>query len=177
MEHTIKKLLLLGGLLLLIMNCSSTDNENALIIEIYSKEDQSIPINFIATDLNGKHFLGSSLTGHVVLIDFWAVWYEPCIKAFPTINTIHNDFKDKNVKVLGIALNSGNVKDVNEFLKDYEYDYPFYVGDEELSQKFGIIGFPSYYLLDKNGNIFKKYVGEQLYDNVTRDIQYLLDQK
>jgi len=175
-EHVIKKLLLLGFLLLLIMNCSSTENENALIEDIYSKEDKNIPNNFLATDLNGKHFLGSSLRGNVILIDFWAVWCAPCIKAFPTINTIYNEFKDKNVKVLGIALNSGSVKDVDEFLTDHEYDYPFYVGNEELSIKFGIIGFPSYYLLDKNGNIFKKYVGEKLFDNIKKDIQFLLNQ-
>jgi len=164
-----------GILLLIYMNCSS--NENELIKEQYSNEDQSIPVNFISTDMSGKNFLGSSLKGNVVLIDFWAVWCEPCIKAFPVINNLHNEFNDKNVKVLGVALNSGNVKDVKEFLRNHDYDYPFYVGDDALSQKFGILGFPSYYLLDKNGNIFKKYVGENLYSNVKKDILFLLNQK
>ena len=50
------------------------------------------------------------------------------------------------------------------------------VGDEDLTERFEVIGFPTYFLIDTDGRIFKKYVGEikTMKVELERDIQNLL---
>ena len=40
--------------------------------------------------------------GKFILIDFWATWCGPCIKAIPDLNNYHSEFKDDLV-VIGIS--------------------------------------------------------------------------
>ena len=42
--------------------------------------------------------------GTVYILDFWATWCGPCIKTIPEVNALHGEFKDKNVRVIGVAI-------------------------------------------------------------------------
>ena len=53
--------------------------------------------------LNGKALSLSDLKGKVVLVDFWAVWCGPCIRAFPALSALHEEFKTKDLAVLGVT--------------------------------------------------------------------------
>ena len=37
-----------------------------------------------------------------VLIDFWATWCKPCLKAMPKLVELHERFKDRGLTVLGV---------------------------------------------------------------------------
>ena len=41
-------------------------------------------------------------SGKFILIDFWATWCGPCIKAIPEMNTFHKEFT-KDLVVIGIS--------------------------------------------------------------------------
>ena len=132
-------------------------------------------IDFEATDLGGGRFQGSSLKGTIVLLDFWAVWCPPCLKAMPILGKLQQDFEDEGFQVLGIAVYSGTPEDVSEFIQEHPVDYPIVVGDDDLIERFAIIGYPTYFLIDPEGHIYKKYVGERkdLYERVAEDIEAL----
>jgi thiol-disulfide isomerase/thioredoxin len=49
-------------------------------------------------ELNWTH-----LAGRVVVIDFWATWCTPCIKAIPQLNALVEKFKDRPVTFLSIT--------------------------------------------------------------------------
>ena len=47
------------------------------------------------------------------------------------------------------------------------------MGDnDEMSQRYGVIGFPTYFLITPEGAVFKKYVGELpgLFDRIRKDV-------
>lgn len=125
------------------------------------------------TDLDGNSAELGLENNAYTLVDFWAVWCEPCIKAFPTINEIHNKYKDAGLKVVSVALDSGDHNDISKILKPHNLDYPGYVGSEDIKEKYGVIGYPSYYILNSDGSIYKKYVGENLYNQIDSDLEEL----
>lgn len=131
------------------------------------------------TDLEGKPFDGASLRGKVILLDFWAVWCSPCIKAMPELSRLQKDFKKNGLRVVGIAVYSGSAGDVRAFLTDKSAGYQVIVGHEDLVERFGVVGFPTYFLIDTKGRIYKQYVGElqNLYQTVAADILALQNKK
>jgi len=140
---------------------------------------EKLPIDFEATTLDGTRFDASRLKGHVVLLDFWAVWCPPCIAAMPTLNRLDRELGDRGFDVVGVAVYSGEPEDVAEFLEDKETTYTVVVGDEDLTERFEVIGFPTYFLLDVDGTVFKMYVGEMnnMEEELEKDIETLLSRK
>ena len=132
-------------------------------------------LNFKAIDLEGAAFHAQSLLGKVVLLDFWATWCGPCLKAFPVLNTLRKDFRDRGFEVLGVTTYSGTVEDVRKVLLKYQHDYPVVIGDEDLAERFEVIGYPTYFLVNRKGEVVNRYVGEieSLIEEVRSDIDAL----
>ncbi len=142
----------------------------------HSKSDSvRLAIDFDAVDLQGQPFKGLSLKGKIVFLDFWAVWCGPCIEAFPALKKLDSDFKDASFEVVGIAVYSGTVEDVTQVVEKYGLDYRIVVGDEDLVERFGVIGVPTYVLIGPDGHIYKKYVGavKGFYEELEEDISKL----
>ncbi|MFQ5744097.1 MAG: TlpA disulfide reductase family protein [Acidobacteriota bacterium] len=118
-----------------------------------------LAIDFDAVELDGRPFHGRELKGRVVLLDFWAVWCGPCVDAFPKLNHLADDLRYASFELVGVALYSGDHEAVGEFLEEYAIDYKVVVGEEDLAFRYGVIGYPTYLLLDPDGNIYKRYVG------------------
>ena len=63
-------------------------------------------------------------------------------------------------EVVGIASYSGTRDDVRQFVARHKPLYPIVMGDEDLVERFGVIGYPTYFLIDRQGKIVETYVGE-----------------
>lgn len=118
------------------------------------------PLDFKLNDLSGEEYDGTLLKGHVVLLDFWATWCAPCIKAFSSLNKLENDFGEKGLRVVGIALNSGTREDIAEVIGERTLDYPILLGDAGIEKKFDVVGYPTYVLVGPEGKVQAIYVGE-----------------
>lgn len=136
---------------------------------------EPLAIDFDAVDLEGQPFHGIDLKGRIVLLDFWAVWCRPCLEAFPKLTKLAHDLEHEPFDLMGVALYSGDHDDVREFLTEYDADYPMVVGEDDLAFRYGVIGYPTYFLIDPEGGIFKKYVGALpgLEDRVKADVLQL----
>ncbi len=136
-------------------------------------------LDFQTINLKGEPFRGVDLKGKIVLLDFWAVWCAPCIKAFPVLSRLQKELGPLGFETLGIATHSGTYEDVRNFLKKHPVDYSVAVGDEDVLDHFGVIGFPTYFLIDTEGNIYQQYVGEMRdqYEVITREVRYLAEKK
>lgn len=57
----------------------------------------------VGLDLDGQPFDLSTLTGKVVVVDFWASWCEPCEEAMPELAALATEF-DERVVVIGVSV-------------------------------------------------------------------------
>jgi len=56
--------------------------------------------------LDGKRLSTSELTGHVVILTFWATWCVPCRDELPLLSTYAAEHAAQGLSVLGFALNT-----------------------------------------------------------------------
>ncbi|PWS33085.1 TlpA family protein disulfide reductase [Pedobacter paludis] len=120
-------------------------------------------------DVNGKPIDFKSLKGKYFLLDFWGSWCGPCRASHPHLKELYNKYKGSGFEIVGIAQESGNnlviarskwteaiAKDGLTWLQvlDNENIKAFSAVNE-----FAVTAFPTKILLDKQGNVIAKYVG------------------
>lgn len=139
-------------------------------------DPEPLPADFTGVDLDGKPFMGSELRGKIVLLDFWAVWCAPCIDAVPGLNRLQQELAAENFELIGYAVFSGPGEDVRAFADEHGIEYRVIVGDNDLTFDYGVIGYPTYLLIDQQGRQVRKYVGALpgLVERVMADVRALI---
>jgi len=70
--------------------------------------------------------------GKVVVVNFWASWCPPCLREFPAIINVYNQYHEKGVDVVAVSMNSPEeTADIKEFLQKYTPPFPIYRADTE----------------------------------------------
>ncbi len=124
-------------------------------------------------DGNGSFSLDQQ-KGKVVLVDFWATWCAPCISELPHLQKLSESYDPGEFAMVGIVLESGDREDIDEFVKKRSITYPNLLGEEGSKESFGpFLGYPTKYLIDKDGYVVKKYFGV-VGDQVTKDVEQLV---
>ena len=125
-------------------------------------------------DLDGNDVTLAQYKGTVVLVDFWATWCPPCRMAIPGLNELHRKYKDRGVSIVGISVDE-NPKALVGFDRETHIEYVSLLTSEKAEKAFGsIVGLPSTFVLDRQGKVYKSYVGEVDRDELESDLQALL---
>jgi cytochrome c biogenesis protein CcmG/thiol:disulfide interchange protein DsbE len=114
---------------------------------------------FSLTDLAGKKLRLSDYRGHVVLLDFWATWCDPCKREIPHFVEMQNRYGPRGLQVIGISMDDDE-KLAREFQKQFKMNYPVAIGSTELADQYGgILGLPITFLIDREGRIAARHIG------------------
>lgn len=110
---------------------------------------------------SGNSFTNADFKGKVVLIDFWATWCGPCVKASPIMQKLHVEFKDKGLIVIGANTfeEDSSGAPAKEYAAEHKYTYLFTYDNDALAKKWGIQGIPTFVLVDSTGKVAKTYTG------------------
>lgn len=127
--------------------------------------------NFDLTDMNGKRLQLSDLKGKVVLINFWFINCPPCRMEMPDLNELKAEYAGKNVEFVAITFDNKN--DVNEFLKTIPFDYQILPNARAIIEKYGIMGFPTSVVLDKNGKVVDSKMGGSM--NIKEELKAFIE--
>ena len=73
---------------------------------------------FVVKDLNGKQHHLSDYKGKWVLVNYWATWCPPCLEEIPDLVSLYDQRKNKDVMVIGVALQYKSVKSVTDYVDD-----------------------------------------------------------
>lgn len=92
--------------------------------------------------------------GKVVVLDIWATWCPPCRAEIPYLIDLQNKFKNKNVLIVGVALDQGKTT-VTDFIAKQKINYTILLdpNGNKLATPYKIEGIPATYIIDKTGVI------------------------
>jgi len=125
----------------------------------FLKERAPIP-PFSAPDLDGKPISIADFRGKVVLVNFWATWCPPCREEIPDLIALQKKYKD-TLQIIGVSQDSGSVDDVRRFAAAMGMNYPIVMTTPEIEKLFpGIYALPTTFLVDKDGRVAQKHVGQ-----------------
>jgi len=108
----------------------------------------------------GNSIKSEDLRGRVVVLDLWATWCLPCSDEIPNLQAIADKYRGKNVQVIGIAVESGPIEDVKATLTELKIRYPILYGTPQTSSDFGVLGYPTTFVLTRNWTFHHKYLGK-----------------
>ena len=115
--------------------------------------------DFKLNDLNGKEVTLASLKGKVVMLDFWATWCGPCKAAMPTIQKLHDEYRDKGVVILGVNTWEEKPDAAKDYIAKKKFTYGCLLKGDELAKAYGISGIPTLVVIGKDGTIAEIEVG------------------
>ena len=105
--------------------------------------------------LSGEMVNLQSLRGQAVMVHFWANWCKVCKLEQNSIDAISKDHT-----VITVAMNSGAEAEVKKYLVENALSFPVIVdADSSISNRFGVKGVPTSFVIDADGNIAFTDVG------------------
>ncbi len=132
-------------------------------------------------DLDGKDVPLKQYKGKVVLVNFWATWCEPCQIEIPWLIEMQQKYSAKGFTVLGVDVDDEGKKAVAPFVAKERFNvngqklpmnYPIVLGDDAVADKFGgLLGYPTSFLISRDGKIVKKVQGLLGYEEITSAIE------
>jgi thiol-disulfide isomerase/thioredoxin len=110
--------------------------------------------------LTGEVISSDSLMGKVVLVNFWATWCTPCRVEMPLLEGMYQRHRGAGFTIIGLAVDRAPTEDVAAFVRDRGITYPIaHVGGEAEKRFGGVRGYPTSFLLDKEGRIVHRVLG------------------
>lgn len=94
--------------------------------------------------------------GGYVLVDFWASWCGPCIRQTAVIKDLYNEFKDKGLRVLGVAV-WDEPDNTRKAIKDHDLPWECWLNGQTIpTDVYGISGIPCIILFGPDGKILSR---------------------
>ena len=117
-------------------------------------------VTFIGLD--GQKFTSESLKGRVVMVNFWATSCVTCIKEMPQMTETYNKYKSQGLEFVAVAMSYDPPNYVLNYAETRKLPFKVALDPQgELAKSFGDVKLtPTTYVIDKEGNIIKRYVGE-----------------
>ena len=113
-------------------------------------------------DENGVSQVLSQYQGKIIVLNFWATWCPPCREEMPELSALHDAYQDKNVVVLGVAIDEVGL--VKEFTQATPVSYPLFAAEndgmalsDELGNNKGVL--PYTLIIGSDGKVVKTYFG------------------
>lgn len=118
--------------------------------------------NFKLVNLQNKQVeLKKLLEKGPVLVDFWATWCKPCIKAFPELEALYQKYKDKGVTVVGINTDGPrNQAKVKPFVNSLNISFPILIDlNGDVMRQYRVMVLPTSFLIAPDGKILETNIG------------------
>lgn len=157
---------------------SDIEEEYAFLQTLYAQGkligSEAPEIHFIWSN-KGDFKTLSALKGKIVVLDFWATWCGPCVKAFPNVRKLQERYKNYPVVILGVTSiqgrhiqRKGNQKItiplkgkpeeelhlMKEFVQDMNITWPIVFSQESVfNREYGVYGIPHVVIIDTEGKV------------------------
>jgi peroxiredoxin len=114
----------------------------------------SVP-RFDLPALDGKRYTDRCLEGKPTLMVFWASWCPVCQVELPKLHTLFEAARGRGLQVLAIGF-ADELDKIRHYVQSHGeiFDFPvLYDRGDAVAKRFGVIGTPTIYLIDRRGKI------------------------
>ena len=151
--------------------------EEARHQELEGKGVGEMAPDFTLKNTKGKGVSLKSLRGKWIVLDFWATWCGPCKVSMPHLKEYYKKYAGK-FEVIGVV-GSSKEEDWKVMVNDLELPWINVINPQDAPEKedvlklYDISAFPTYIIIDKEGKIYKKFVGakQELYDELDKILE------
>ncbi|MGH9969152.1 MAG: redoxin domain-containing protein [Pyrinomonadaceae bacterium] len=132
--------------------------------------------------INSEPLKLKSLRGRVVLIEFWTFGCFNCRNTLPSIKKWDARYRDKGLTVIGVHSpefdEEKKIDHLRREVTELGIQYPV-VSDNDYAtwSSYGVHAWPTLFVLDKQGRVRWKHVGEGAYDETEEVIKKLLEEE
>jgi thiol-disulfide isomerase/thioredoxin len=124
-------------------------------------------------DLAGLDRALAAHRGQGVLVNFWAIWCEPCVAELPELLEVGREFRARGGVVVTVSYDlmvpdvtkAGVLKQMQDFVARRGIDAPVFIFDapdyDAINARFGLPGpVPATVAIDRNGAIVDRQAGK-----------------
>jgi cytochrome c biogenesis protein CcmG, thiol:disulfide interchange protein DsbE len=99
--------------------------------------------------------------GKVVLLNIWATWCGPCIVEMPTLEALHREFKDTDLRIVAVSIDQAQTEHgINDFVKKLGLTFEVLHDPEgDITRDYQGMGYPETFVIGRDGVIRKKVMG------------------
>ena len=117
--------------------------------------------NVIFLDKNDQKINIDEYNGKLLLLNFWAVWCEPCKEEMPSLDKLQANPELDKIKIFPINIGNETLDKVNKFFADLNIRNfePYFDPPTTLAKKFSLRGVPTSILINKEGQEFARIMG------------------
>jgi len=119
------------------------------------------PRSVTLPDLAGSQVaLPDAYKGKIVVVHFWASWCPYCIKEIDALEALFGQHGERGL--MPVSVNVGETKaTASSFLRDRSVTYPILLdGNSSTARLYGVTGIPTTFILDRDGSVRFKILGE-----------------
>ncbi|EPR10194.1 TlpA family protein disulfide reductase [Ruminiclostridium papyrosolvens] len=117
--------------------------------------------DFTLKDIDGKTVKLSDYKGKIVILNFWAVWCKYCLIEIPDFNELDKQLaKENNAVILAVDVQESEAT-VKKYLTSNNIGLKVLMDtDGAVSETYGISGFPTTFLINKDGSVYTYISGK-----------------
>ena len=117
------------------------------------------PPDFSGFTADGQKVSLASLSGRVVLLNFWAAWCLECRPEMSAFDRLHREFSVQGLAVVGINAREGT-STIREYAKELGLTFPLILDPKgTINAAYGVIGLPTTFLIGRDGRPVALAVG------------------
>ena len=117
---------------------------------------------FETRNLDGDPVSLEDYRGKVVLLNVWATWCDPCVRELPELERLHQQLESKGFTVVGLNADvRTKLPAVRTMVIHNDLSFPIWLDfDSKAQVAFELRGYPTSFLIDREGKIRWKREGE-----------------
>ena len=130
--------------------------------------------DFSVVTMDGRPFSTDSLKGKISIINFWMISCPPCIAEIPGLNNVVKKYGRDEFNFIAIGMD--DEKDINHFLNNNPWTFDQLASGSKLILDVFKIGwgFPTTFVLDKEGVIIGAFSGGTTDETAVQNIENTL---
>jgi cytochrome c biogenesis protein CcmG/thiol:disulfide interchange protein DsbE len=150
----------------LIVSASDSQSGDAAVAAAKRKRAPE----FVGDWLVGPPVRLADLRGRPALVNFWASWCVPCRKEAPELTRFDRELRGR-ARLVGVDFQDAG-SDARAFIREFRWRFPnLRDPDGQLGGRYGLVGLPTTFVLDREGRIARALTGAQTYDTLVAAVQ------